>query len=84
MQEIVHEILISPQKTIVELVSCTLALHTQTLLLFLLLLFDDLLHCERAAFLVLVLVEYRWEKETGEYLLYQTSLLFQALAIRLH
>lgn len=75
-----HELWISPQKTIKEPVSSSLTLAAQACLLHLVFGVHHLCHGQSAALVVVVLVEHRWKEEPGEDLVDQTSLLVPTLA----
>lgn len=78
LKEIVHELWISPQKTIKEPVSSSLTLAAQACLLHLVFGVHHL--CHGQSLVVVVLVEHRWKEEPGEDLVDQTSLLAPTLA----
>ena len=78
LKEIVHELWISPQKTIKEPVSSSLTLAAQARLLRLVFGVHHL--CHGQSLVVVVLVEHRWKEEPGEDLVDQTSLLTPTLA----
>jgi len=80
LKEIVHELWISPQKTIKEPVSSSLALAAKACLRGLVFGVHHLSHGQSLALVVVVLVEHRWEEEPGEDLVDQTSLLAPTLA----
>lgn len=75
-----HELWISPQKTIKEPVSSSLALAAKACLRGLVFGVHHLSHGQSLALVVVVLVEHRWEEEPGEDLVDQTSLLAPTLA----